>query len=197
MSLLEASQKIVSATNPAAQVQLADRYMRLWAADPKAFVLPRKHAHLAPVLAAYADRFDAFRRFVRALRDEARSQYGAESSQYEDLQRLVRVFDVRAAQAKRRERLTGAADWIRETRPDLSADQRRYYIRKLEQQWAAERIDQLREHKQRKGDRLTTYERDDILEAFWQELSQRVADKQLPTYEELVDAVELHSTHQL
>lgn len=190
-SLLDASYKIIEASDPAEELRMIDRYRQLWEDDPERFLLPRKYAHYAPVLAAYAGKPDRFRQFVRALRDEAHNRYGAASAQYENLQRLVRVLDVRAAQHRRRERLSAAAAWFRAQYPQRTTEERQRWLRKLEQAWKHERLELLRSSLARRGKRLTVAEKQELLDHFWQQLTERIERGELPSYEDLIDGVEL------
>lgn len=187
-ALLDASQKIATCENPAALLRRADRYITFWEKDPDNFVLPAKHADLAPVLAAFVGgKHERFRAYVRAMRDEVRAIWGASSTQYDGMQQFVRTLDVRAAQRMRRDKLSRAAEWMRQTRPDIDADARSVWLRRLEQTWAQERLDALRQRAvSAHQNRLSVEEKREVLDEFWASIDARIESGDLPTYEDLI-----------
>lgn len=182
-TLMDATQRILDSASPAEELRLADGYMRLWLANPNAFVLPKDHAHLAPIIEAYAENFTKFHRYIKAIRDEVFHAHGPRSEQYVGMQELFRVAEVRLVQANRRERLRQCVEWFAKKYPQVTAVHRRAWARKLEQKWAKGRTAAMSAARRAAGGRLSEDARREVLDAFWASVDESIANGDLPGYE--------------
>jgi len=185
MSLHSATKAVQQSSNPAEELRLADRYIYLYNKAPKRFLLPTEHTYLKPIIDVYAGNLDGWREYIKGFWEYAVSRYGPNSGISIGIYEFSRTVDIRYAQQLRRIRLNRAAEWMKQTRPDLDAETRRVWLRRLEQEWAAERLEFLRQARASKGDGLTEEERTDVLNRFWATLDERLDHHQLPSYEDL------------
>lgn len=183
-TVFEATQHILSSTSPAKELALADDYMRLMRSQPDAFVLPAKHAHLAPIIGAFVGKPDGFHNFVRAVRDEMYHEVGPKDGRYIEMQEFFRTIEIRNVQNKRRERLGQAAEWFRNTYRTASTDQKNLWLRRLEQSWIKRRMQTLDAYKKtHRLKRISEDERRVLLDDFWAGVDQQIKNGDLPPHE--------------
>lgn len=162
-------------------LRLADIYMQSYNKAPKHFVLPRAHAHLKPLIEAYANNLPGFVRYILGVRDS----YTHDVAVYDELNRLYRTISTRELQQQRRERVGRAIDKALEKRGrPVSFDTRMRYARMLEQDWGKRRITFLDEHRAKtQRNRLSIEERAELLEGFWKSIDDEIAIGDLPPME--------------
>ena len=170
--------RLISDPQVADKLRLADSYMLQRDRMGRSFSLPTEHALLRPIIDEYTHNFPEFVAYVRELRNTVQPR----SSNYIALHELYRMLEVRLVQQQRRDRARKALAWLEKHYPKLNFDQKQRWIRKLEQQWGRERLDTLdtARRKTARG-RVTTDERESLLEDFWAEVDERIEKGDLPT----------------
>lgn len=182
-TLMDATQQLLSSPSPAEDLKLADQYIRMWNVQGGAFILPRQHAYLAPIIDAFSGKLDRFHKYVKGVRDECYHSYGERSAKYITLQQLFRSIEVRLVQQQRRERTSQVAEWFRATYPHVGAAQRQTYVRRVEQQWTAQRLQLLNAYRKQHGGRLPEDTRRELLDEFWAGIDDQIKRGDLPPYE--------------
>jgi hypothetical protein len=177
MSLPELTDHLVKDPHVADKLRLADSYMLQQQRVGRDFALPREHMDLLPIIDRYSKSFHKFVAYVKSVRDTVPPR----STNYVTLHELYRMLEVRLVQQGRRERARRALMWLEGQYPTLNYDQRQRWLRKLEQSWGKERMQAL-DNARRKTSRgrVSTEEREEILEQFWDEIDQRVERGDLP-----------------
>lgn len=178
---------VADTASPAKELAAVDRYMSIRSKAPKRFALPDQDSHLAPVIKFIGNDLTVFRAFARLVRDECVHVYGEASHQYVTAQEFVRRLDIRFAAQKRRLRLQSAYEWEKIRNPDRSFEDRQRWLRRLEQHWAKQRRDALKDAKAQKGEALTREEKEDVLAQFWDGLDEQLGRGDLPTWDELME----------
>lgn len=177
MSLPELTDHLASDPQAADKLRLADNYMLQRQRMGRQFRLPDEHADIEPIIDRYGTNLEKFVSYVKALRDQAPPR----SSGYIALHELYRTLEVRMIQQQRRERARKAYTWLEKNYPKLTYDQRQRWIRKLEQQWGRERMAFLEGYRNKtKTGRLSTEEREELLQEFWADIDQGVDKGDLP-----------------
>lgn len=178
MSLPELTDRLAIDPHVAEKLRLADSYMLQLQRMGRNFMLPDEHSILQPLIDRYGKNFSKFVAYVKSVRDTVPPR----SSNYIALHELYRMLEVRLVQQQRRERARKALAWLEKHHPKLSFEQKQKWIRKLEQQWGKERMATLdiARRKTVRG-RVTTEERESVLEEFWDEVDKRVEKGDLPS----------------
>lgn len=178
MSLPELTDHLISDPQAAEKLRLADSYILQMQRVGRNFVLPSEHAVLEPIIQRYAQNFPRFVSYVKDLRNTVEPRSGS----YIALHELYRMLEVRLVQQQRRDRARKALDWLRRKHPKLTVEQQGRWIRKLEQQWTKERMEFLENHRRKTATgRLSTDEREELLEKFWKEVDVGVEAGDLPS----------------
>jgi hypothetical protein len=173
--------------DPARALLLVDSYLELRRKHKREFVLPARDTYLRPIIDFVGDDLYVFRMFVLAVRNTIQETYGDASFQYQSLQDFSRKLQTRFAAQKRRNRLQPALDWAKVYMPERDAKERQQWLIKLEQQWVGERLRRLQEAKRLKGAPLTIEQKEKVLEEFWEELDNRIALGDLPSWDALME----------
>lgn len=183
MNLTDATTAVLNTQDPAAELRLVDDYIAAWRKRGDRFILPREHAHLAPIVERYADQPSALLKYVRAVRDEVAMSRGMATMEYKHLQELVRTLDVRYVQVARRDRLRAAVEWLSREQPELTTEHKKVWVRRVEQRWAKQRLAWLTAERKKAGGRLSEDLRRAALDAFWDNIDEQIAVGALPRYE--------------
>jgi uncharacterized coiled-coil DUF342 family protein len=160
------------------KLKLVDAYIIQLHKLGRQFILPHEHAELKPLVEAYANDLPKFVAYIKAIRD-AVPQRG---NTYIALHELYRTLNVRQVQQERRARAGKAWEWLERKHPKLDYEQKTRWLRKLEQQWGRERLAYMDDIR-RKLDkpRLTTEEREEVLDEFWREIDAGIKRGELPS----------------
>jgi hypothetical protein len=172
-----------------------DRYIAHYHRAPGKFILPRKHAHLKPLIAAYVNKPEAFLALVRRVRNEVQEIEG-DSQRYDGLQAFQRVLKVRQAQRERRDRNSRMNTWMIEHRQDLTANDRQRWIRQIERHWMGRRQAMLAAARDAEGGTLPQVISDALLDAFWEQVEQQITAGDFPPFKEGDDGLELYEPDQ-
>lgn len=183
MTVMDATTAVLTSPNPAHELRLVDNYIATWNRLGKDFLLPQKHAMLAPLIESFSNKPKLFLKYVRAVRDDIALTRGLSTMDYKELQELVRTLDVRMVQQQRRERLRAAVDWLSREQPWLTVDQQKLWVRRIEQMWARQRLAWLAARRNEAGGRLSESERRSALDEFWQTIENNINNGALPLYE--------------
>jgi len=182
-TLMDATQYLLSSRTPADDLRLADAYIRMWMSQPAAFVLPKDHRHLEPIINAFAGKLDRLHKYIRAVRDELAHMHGLRSEQYIEVQELFRMLEVRLVQQRRRERAAQVVAWLHKHHPKSTSAGRLAYIKRLEQSWSKLRLQILKAHRKQMGGRIPEDVRADLLDEFWRNVDDQIGNGDLPPYE--------------
>ncbi len=172
------TEKLLNDPQPASQLQMVDAYIDQRKKMGTKFVLPKEHSHLKPLIDHYQKDLDSFVDYVRDIRDDVPPR----GNTYISLHELYRTLRVRRVQQERRARGRRALDWLEKNYPKATIDQKMRWLRKLEQQWGKDRfhaMDVARD-KIKGADRLTTDEREDVLNKFWADVDNDIKKGNLP-----------------
>lgn len=183
MTVMDATRAVLASRSPAEELRLVDNYIATWARLGKDFLLPQKHAMLAPLIESFKGNPKLFLKYVRAVRDDIALARGFSTMDYKELQELARTLDVRIVQQQRRERLRAAVDWLVREQPWLTVDQQRLWVRRIEQLWARQRLAWLAARRKEAGGRLSEGERRVALDEFWATIENNINNGALPHYE--------------
>ena len=193
--IITAVYAVLHHSDPAGELRQVDRYIAHYHRAPGKFILPRKHAHLKPLIAVYVNTPDAFLALVRRIRNEVKELDG-ECERYEQLQSFQRVLKVRQAQRERRDRNSRMNTWMIEHRPDLTATERQRWIRQIERFWKNRRQAMLDAAREAEGGTLPQAISDALLDAFWEQVEQQITAGDLPPFKEGDDGLELYEPDQ-
>jgi Ca2+-binding EF-hand superfamily protein len=177
MALPELTDHLIKDPQVASKLRLADSYMLQVERMGRQFRVPEEHSDLTPIIERYSRNFSRFVSYVKDLRDTVPPR----SESYIALHELYRMLEVRLVQQQRRERARKALAWLEKNYPKLNSEQKLRWVRKLEQQWGKRRMaamDDVR-RKTLRG-RLSTTEREGVLQEFWHEIDQEVEKGDLP-----------------
>jgi DNA-binding FadR family transcriptional regulator len=182
-ALLDAANAIIHHGDPAGELRQVDRYIMHYNRAPSKFVLPRKHAHLGPLVASYALSPYPFLTLVRYIRDQIKEIQG-DSLPYQQVQEFQRRLKGRLAQSERRARASRLNAWMTEHRKDLTARQRLAWIRQIEDHWLGRRIAIESDARRHAGGLLTEEELAQLREAHWEQIEQQITAGQFPPFRE-------------
>lgn len=172
------TQRLINDPKAADKLVLVDSYITQLHKLGKQFILPNDHSELKPLVESYADDLPKFVAYVRAIRDAVPFR----SSSYLSLHELYRTLNVRVVQQERRARANRALEWLATHHPKLTYEQRTKWLRKLEQKWGRERLQYMDIYRRKsRRDRLTTDEREEILQEFWADIDQTITNGDLPS----------------
>jgi hypothetical protein len=172
------AQALLNDPNPANRLKLVDNYIDLFHKMGRQFILPQEHAELKQVVEEFASDLPAFVEYVRGIRDTVKPR----SNAYISLHEVYRQLRVRQVQQDRRARGQAALVWFEKKYPKATTDQKMRWLRKLEQEWGKQRfiaMDTARA-KLKSADRLTTGEREEVLDEFWKEIDDDIKQGNLP-----------------
>jgi len=181
--LLTAVEDIIHHSDPAGELRQADRYMALYNRAPSKFILPRKHAHLKPLIASYVNAPVQFLHLARYIRDQIREIQG-DSLLYRQMQEFQRLLKIRLAQNERRARAGRLNAWMAEHRKDLTARQRQAWIRQIEDHWLGRRRAIEADARRHAGGTLPEEVLADLREAHWEQIEQQITAGQFPPFRE-------------
>lgn len=134
MELRDSTLALITSSNPATLLKLADKYIETYNAVPDRFVLPREHVVLKPVIESFHDSLGDFVAYLRAIRNYLS---GVEK---DEVHRLYRTILTRHVQQVRRSRVERALKSVEKMLGrKLDSDERKRLGRKLEQHWHARR----------------------------------------------------------
>jgi hypothetical protein len=178
MDMDRVTQKLIDDPKAAEQLKFADIYIDQYhRMGAKSFSLPTEHAHLKPIIERYADDLPKFVEFVKGVRDEVEPR----SETYISLHELYRTLQVRLVQQIRRDRAARALAWLEKHYPKATMKQKADWLHKLEQRWGRERFAAMDAARSKgKRDRLTTEEREEVLDQFWREVDDDIKEGSLP-----------------
>jgi hypothetical protein len=177
---------VADTDDPARTLGLIDGYMELRRKRPRDFVIPERDQFLLPVMDYINGDLTIFRMFVLAVRNDLADVCGEASFQYQSVQDFSRKLQTRYAAQKRRSRLQQAVDWAKLQMPERDYEARQQWAHRLEKRWVHERLDRLRDAKRLKGAPLTMEQKDEVLDAFWDDLDNKLAVGELPGWDELM-----------
>lgn len=169
---------LINDPHAADKLKLVDAYISQLHKLGRQFILPHDHIDLKPLVESYANDFSKFVSYVREIRDAVEPK----SSTYISLHELYRTLTVRLVQQERRERAKRAWDWLEQNHLKLNYEQKMRWLRKLEQKWGRERLQYMEAVRRKTSkDRLTTEEREEVLEEFWAEIDEQIKQGNLPS----------------
>lgn len=172
MSLPELTDHLISDPQAADKLRLADSYILQLQRMGRNFVLPAEHTILEPIIERYGKNLPKFVDYVKSLRDSV----PARTNSHIALHELYRMLEVRIVQQQRRDRARRALAWLEKEQPRLTSEQKTRWVRKLEQEWGKERMEYLEAHRKKTGTgRLSSEERQELLDEFWQEKDAEIA----------------------
>jgi hypothetical protein len=180
MDLREATSWLLRVTDPASQLRLADNYIQTYNKLPSRFILPSAHKNLQPIIEAFANDVNGLVAYIRAIRD------ASEGGAYDELHDLYRTVSIRALQQTRRARIGKGVALVekevgRRLQREIHAEDRVTIARYIEQMWGAMRLEYMSaERSLRKADRLSSEERNIVLEEFWKKIDAELADGRVP-----------------
>jgi len=183
ISLVEATDVLLQSNDPAELLELADGYMKQYLQNPDRFILPREHATVAPFIETFSHEPAKWLKFVRAVRDELCESDGPRSDRYRGAHKVFRTLEVRYVQQERRERIRQAVAWLESQCPTLTTDQKKLWVKRLEQLWMKQRRAWLAAHRKQHGKRLNLDEQREVLDAFWADVDDNIKQGNLPRYE--------------
>lgn len=167
-------------------VTLADRYMQTYAEDPKAFLLPKAHEFLKPLIESYALNIDGFTQYLIGLRD----CFDRGSSQFTQIQAIYRRVNGRYVQQQRRERISRAVAKATELYGDVSYQERMFWMARIEHEWAQRRIAFLElQRKRLRTERLSVELRAELLLEFWDTIDTEIYEGNVPPWNSLKHGV--------
>lgn len=179
--LLDASYRILLDAHPGEQLRFVDSLIQAAEQQGKRFVLPAVYANMKPVLEAYIGKPRGFLQYVKAMRDEAREAQRLDAAA--ELQEFYRVLEVREAQRTRRDRVRAAVAWLEKECPEAGTEQKRMWVRRLEQKWSKQRAAMLNAWRREHGKRVPEDERRALLEDFWRGVDEAIQQGRLPPLE--------------
>lgn len=158
---------------------LADKYMQTFAKDPSIFLLPKTHEFLKPLIEAYAFNIDGFVQYIVGIRDS----FSKEDLAWEQVQNIQRRINGRYVQQQRRERAQRAIAKAEELYGETDYHSRLKWVADLEHAWAGRRLLFLDKHRdERKGDRLDTDTRAELLLQFWEIVDTEIFEGGVPPW---------------
>lgn len=160
-------------------LSIADKYMQNYAQNPTAFILPREHKFLKPVIDSYAHNLEGFTHYLAGVRDSMPRK----SLAWERTQSLYRRVMGRCVQQERRLRADRAIAKATELYGPIGFHERLKWIACLEHDWAKRRLEFLEKHRRRtENNRLSTDERTEFLLEFWDNIDTEIAEGKLPPW---------------
>lgn len=160
-------------------VTVADRYMQTYVEDPEAFLLPKAHEFMKPLIEAYALNLEGFTHYLVGLRD----CFDKRSTQFNKIQAIYRRINGRHVQQTRRERIGRAVDKAEELYGELPYTQRIQWMAHLEHEWAQRRMAFLEQQRQKlKTERLSVEIRTELLAEFWNDIDTEIYEGKLPPW---------------
>lgn len=178
MELRDSTQTILHSPKPSALLELADNYIEMFNDLKDAFILPRDHAALRPLIEVFYDDLDGFVAYTKAIRNQLTQ------SERQDVHLFYRRIATRRLQQTRRDRVERALAQIEKTlKRTLDGDERTRVISKLEQHWGKRRREYLDAHRRKsKHGRLSLDARAEILEVFYREIDEEITRNEIPQF---------------
>lgn len=181
-TLGEATDFLLCVEDPASELMMVETLMENVRQHGEAYEVSHTYRHLVPLVQAFTHNFTGWIKFVRALRDDIADGSGRSSARYVQMQRFFRTLEVRYAQQARRERIRQAVAWLESHYPALTADQKKLWVKRLEQLWMKQRHAWLNGHRQ--GNKhLTLEDQRRVLDEFWADVDENIRQGNLPKYE--------------
>lgn len=180
MSVRESTEVILyDLSRTATWLELADRYIQQYNANPVHFVLPKQHALIHPLVEAYAKDLEGFVNYLIGVRDSLDRR----SSAYREVHALYRKINGRLVQQQRRERTSRAVAKATELYGEATYQQKQQWAAKMEHEWAKRRITFL-EAARRGGGRVPQDEMNELLAEFWNDIDTEIYNgENIPRWE--------------
>lgn len=160
-------------------LNLADKYMQSYVADPKIFLLPSAHKVLTAIIATYANNLEGFIQYII----EARDSFDKSSSQWLSVQRVYRRVNGRHVQQVRRERSYRAIEKATELFGPIEYHARLQWVSDLEHEWAQRRLLFLDGQRASfKNDRIPATDRIEMLFEFWNDIDTEIFEGKIPNW---------------
>jgi hypothetical protein len=157
----------------------ADKYMQAYAENPTAFILPKAHAFMKPLIEAYAYNLDGFTEYVLGIRDSFERQ----SSAWTSVHSLYRRLLGRHTQQLRRERSNRAIAKAEELHGKVGFHDRLRWVARLEHDWAQRRLAFMDKCRAKAGvERLNTEDRSELLLEFWETIDMEIYEGKVPPW---------------
>ena len=182
-TIKDATKALLAKSDVAGWVLLADKYMHVYVANPKSFVLPSEHEILKPLVVYYARNQKKFPKYILQLRDYYDRKTDARHGELNKLYR--RVFG-RILQRERRERLdTALGQAEAQYGPCPNFQTRMAWCARREHEWAQERLDVLDSYRAKMSNgKLQRDEFNEVVERFWADIDERIARGDVPPWED-------------
>lgn len=175
MKIREATDFILDSGEPVKWIRLLDMYVEQYRKYPSAFVLPREHYVLEPLVAVFVRNPEQLVPYIKVIRDTL-----PKGEQAFEVNGLYRTILTRYVQQERRERMARALDKAEDLFGKFeSSEERSQYENKLYALWATRRKELLAKGAKTTG-RLSVQERADVLELFWKEIDKEIDEGRLP-----------------
>lgn len=175
MELRDTTRAILKSTTPAVMLKLADKYIEAYNEMPEAFVLPREHVILLPIIEVFHDSLGDFVEYIKAIRNNLS---GVEKT---DVHEFYRTISTRHVQQVRRKRAERALESLTKTiGRQLEQDEKVRVVKNLEKHWGARRTAMLKQASG-EGD-LTVNVRAQLLVDFWKQIDKEIEDGDLPMF---------------
>lgn len=171
-------EQLLDNKDPAAQLRIADNYLHSLGKMPEAFVLPKDHGALRPILEYFAGDLPGWVKYVKSVLDSIEHS----DPRWSEVYALHRLVLTRLAQRVIRDRCDAAlASALRQKLIHNTADATLKYAVRCKQTWTRARMDMLDElrRKTAKG-RVSAEERAEALEAFWKSVDDDIANGDVP-----------------
>lgn len=175
-ALQEAFSFIADSKNPAEMAELLDAYIQMYKKSSSNFIMPQEHQVLQTAVYAFAKDLKVHVAFIGQTRD------AVGINQYDGMQLVYRRVNSRLTQIERRRRLKQAISIIEPTLGlQFTFGQTNAVENWLENYWSKERIALLDTARNRGSSiRLSTEERAEICDAFWESVDTQLNNKISP-----------------
>lgn len=172
----EAFSFIVDSETPAEMAELLDAYIQMYKKSVTNFIMPTEHKQLHFAVVKFASDLKSYVDFIGQTRDVLGVQH------YEEMQFVFRRINSRFTQIERRRRLKKATEIIGNTLGErFTIGQGNAVECWLENYWSKERIASLADARNRgSGTRLSTEERAEICDVFWNSVDHALKNKISP-----------------
>ena len=178
MSLDKFRTLLLKQANPEKTIRLADHYIRQYDELKDEFVLPKEHATVAPAIEYFVGDLAAWVGFVRGIREDLPKG----SLQHRGVHNIYRTLYIRITQQDRRTRLDAAvAQAVKKKIIPNNYDVKLRYVKKCTQVWQQRCASYLKAHRiETESGRLSTEEREELLEEFWKGIDTEIKRGELP-----------------
>ena len=155
-------------------INITDKHMQTFVKDPEAFLLPKAHSFLRPLIERYAKHTEGFAWYLIELRD----QFSKEDAAWERVQAVYRRINGRVVQQLRRQRSNKAIAVAEKLYGATDYHTRLQWVSNLEHKWAQRRLKFLDQYRSKTGDeRIDTETRAELLAEFWEIIDTEIFEK--------------------